>query len=74
MRDPASDNEGTGRIRFWLLTGGVVLASLAGYLGYFAFPRFDLPAGVGAGLLVLAQEPGWRPFSPRAPSPSSSPC
>ncbi len=35
---------------------------LAGYVGYVVYPRFDLPAGVGAGLLVLAVAAGTASF------------
>lgn len=55
-------NDGDGRDRYWFLTAGLVLAGIAGYLGYVAFPRFDLPAGVGAGLLVLAVGAGVASF------------
>ena len=58
----ASGDGGGGRDRYWLLAVGVVLAGIAGYLGYVAFPRFDLPAGVGAGLLVLAAAAGVASF------------
>src|ERR671911_3017045 len=57
-----SGDEGSGRGRYWLLAAGLVLAGLAGYLGYVAFPRFDLAAGVGAGLLVLAAAAGVASF------------
>lgn len=36
--------------------------AVAGYLGYVFYPRFDLPAGVGAGLLVLAAGAGIASF------------
>jgi cytochrome c biogenesis protein CcdA len=36
----------------------VVLVSLAGYLGYVLYPRFDLPAVTGIGLFVLATGAG----------------
>lgn len=58
--DPGSDRGGRGP--YLLLALGVVLAGLAGYVGYVAFPRFDLPAGVGAGLLVLAAGAGVASF------------
>lgn len=60
MVEPSSS--GGGRLRYWLLAAGLVLAGLAGYLGYVAFPRFELPAGVGAGLLVLAAGAGVASF------------
>lgn len=55
-------NDGRGRGRYVLLAIGLVLAGIAGYVGYVAFPRFDLPAGVGAGLLVLAVGAGVASF------------
>jgi cytochrome c biogenesis protein CcdA len=59
-----SGNEGMpdGRIRYWLLAAGLVLAAIAGYLGYLAYPRFELPAGIGAGFLVLAAGAGVASF------------
>jgi cytochrome c biogenesis protein CcdA len=57
-----SGDEESGRGRYWLLAAGLVLAGLSGYLGYVAFPRFDLAAGVGAGLLVLAAAAGVASF------------
>lgn len=40
--------------RYGLLVVGVAVVALAGYVGYELYPRFDLPAAEGAGLLVLA--------------------
>lgn len=48
--------------RFALLTAAVVVASVAGYVGYMVFPRFDLPAVTGAGLLALAGAAGFAAF------------
>jgi cytochrome c biogenesis protein CcdA len=59
---PLLGNDGAGRVRYWLLAAGLVLAGMAGYLGYVAFPRFDLAAGEGAGLLVLAAGAGVASF------------
>lgn len=53
---------GGGRLRFALLVGAVVLAGLAGYVGYVSYPRFDLPASVGVGLLALAAGAGVASF------------
>ncbi len=50
------------RARYWLLAVALVLAGLAGYAGYVVYPRFALPAGVGAGLLVLAAAAGTAAF------------
>lgn len=48
--------------RYPALALGAVLLALAGYLGFVLYPRFDLPAGVGAGLLVLAAAAGVASF------------
>ena len=39
---------------YWILALFVAGLSLAGYAGYVIYPRFDLPAAVGIGLLVLS--------------------
>jgi cytochrome c-type biogenesis protein len=52
----------SGRLRVALLVGAVAAAALAGYAGYVAYPRFDLPASVGAGLLALAAGAGVASF------------
>lgn len=44
--------------RYAVLTVIVGLLALAGYIGYVLYPRFDLPAVSGAGLLVLAAAAG----------------
>ena len=41
---------------------GIVIASLAGYLGYVLYPRFDLPSVTVAGLFVLAAGAGVASF------------
>jgi cytochrome c-type biogenesis protein len=51
-----------GRARFALLIGALAVTALAGYGGYVAYPRFDLPASVGAGLLALAAGAGVASF------------
>ncbi|WP_370325827.1 cation transporter [Euzebya sp.] len=48
--------------RYALLTAGVLVVALAGYAGYELYPRFDLPALEGAGLLVLAAGAGIASF------------
>jgi cytochrome c biogenesis protein CcdA len=50
------------RLRFALLAGAVAVAALAGYAGYVAYPRFNLPASVGVGLLALAAGAGVASF------------
>ena len=41
---------------------GLILASLVGYLGYVAYPRFDLPGVTVAGLFALAAGAGIASF------------
>ncbi|MDP8978122.1 MAG: cation transporter [Actinomycetota bacterium] len=48
--------------RYGLLVAAVVVVALAGYVGYELYPRFDLPALEGAGLLVLAAGAGIASF------------
>ncbi len=48
--------------RYLALALGAVGLGLAGYAGYVLYPRFDLPAGTGAGLLVLAVAAGVASF------------
>lgn len=48
--------------RYWALVIAAAMAGIAGYVGYVVYPRFDLPAGAGAGLLVLAASAGIASF------------
>lgn len=48
--------------RYALLVVGVAVLAIAGYTGYELYPRFDLPAAEGAGLLVLATGAGIASF------------
>lgn len=50
--------DGTRSGGYGLLVGVVALIGLAGYIGYVLYPRFDLPAVEGAGLLGLAAAAG----------------
>jgi cytochrome c biogenesis protein CcdA len=50
------------RTRYLLLTAATVAAALAGYTGYLLYPRFNLPRGAGAGLLLLAAAAGIASF------------
>lgn len=50
------------RLPYGLLTLAVVVTALAGYAGYELYPRFDLPAVDGAGLLALAAGAGIASF------------
>jgi cytochrome c biogenesis protein CcdA len=45
-----------------ILALSTVAVALIGYLGYVSYPRFDLPAGTGATLLVLAAGAGIASF------------
>lgn len=45
-----------------LLTFATAAVALVGYLGYVFYPRFDLPAGTGATLLVVAVGAGIASF------------
>lgn len=44
------------------LAVGIAALALVGYAGYVVYPRFDVPAGTGAGLLVLAAAAGIASF------------
>lgn len=50
--------------QFWylLLSSIVGMLALAGYTGYVLYPRFDLPAVTGIGLLILAAGAGVASF------------
>lgn len=48
--------------RYLTLALGTALLALAGYAGYVVYPRFDVPAGAGAGLLLLAAGAGVASF------------
>jgi cytochrome c biogenesis protein CcdA/copper chaperone CopZ len=66
-RDPASrgadERADSDRVAaYGLLVAAVAVAGLAGYVGYELYPRFDLPAAEGAGLLVLAAGAGIASF------------
>ena len=50
--------DGSSRGRYLILIVVVALVGLAGYVGYVVYPRFDLPAVEGAGLLGLAAAAG----------------
>lgn len=49
-------------LRFLVLAMAVVAAAVAGYAGYVAYPRFDLPPAAGVGLLALAAGAGVASF------------
>jgi copper chaperone CopZ len=53
---------GAGLGRYALLVLAVLLVALAGYVGSVLYPRFDLPAVEGAGVLALASAAGVASF------------
>ncbi|MDX1658970.1 MAG: cytochrome c biogenesis protein CcdA [Nitriliruptorales bacterium] len=55
-------NDTEDRSRFALLTAGVVVLGLAGYVGYVLYPRFGLPSVTGASVLVLGAAAGLAAF------------
>ncbi|CAN5131354.1 hypothetical protein BH23ACT9_BH23ACT9_25860 [soil metagenome] len=59
---PDAGGTADGRSRYGLLVLGIAVIGLAGYAGYVLYPRFDLPALEGAGLLVLAAGAGIASF------------
>ena len=64
-REAAADGGGSAPgwwSRYGVLTAAVVIIAVAGYIGYELYPRFDLPAAEGAGLLVLAAGAGIASF------------
>ena len=52
----------TGRSRYLILVVSVVVVAVAGFVGYVVYPRFDLPAVDGLGLLGLAAAAGVASF------------
>lgn len=62
-REPAGDRgDGGAAGRYAVLVAAVVLVALGGYIGYVIYPRFELPAVQGAGLLGLAAAAGVASF------------
>jgi hypothetical protein len=55
-------HEERGARRYLLLVVAVAVVATAGYVGYVLYPRFDLPAQEGAGLLALAAAAGFASF------------
>lgn len=60
--EQAAREEDGGPGRYGLLVIGVLVVALAGYIGYVLYPRFNLPAVQGAGLLALAAAAGFASF------------
>ncbi|MTV26436.1 hypothetical protein FTX61_13575 [Nitriliruptoraceae bacterium ZYF776] len=57
----SSGGSGVGA-RYGILAAAVLAVAVAGYVGYLLYPRFDLPAAEGAGLLGLAAAAGIASF------------
>jgi copper chaperone CopZ/cytochrome c biogenesis protein CcdA len=55
-------SRGGAMSRYGVLIVAVLAIALAGYVGYVLYPRFDLPAAQGAGLLGLAAAAGIASF------------
>lgn len=51
-----------GRTRYLILVVAVLVVAVAGYVGYVVYPRLDLPAVEGVGLLGLAAAAGVASF------------
>ena len=63
MATGMADHRGSARdYTYALLVVATAVVALVGYLGYVAYPRFDLPAGTGATFLVLAAGAGIASF------------
>jgi cytochrome c biogenesis protein CcdA/copper chaperone CopZ len=60
--EKASREERDGAGQYAVLAVAVAVVALAGYIGYVLYPRFDLPAVQGAGLLALAAAAGFASF------------
>jgi cytochrome c biogenesis protein CcdA len=56
------DRETSGPSRYAMLVALVVVVAVAGYAGFVLYPRFDLPAVQGLGLLGLASAAGVASF------------
>lgn len=57
------DTDVTRRVSlYWLFVLLVVGFALGGYIGYVVYPRFDLPAPTGIGLLILSAGAGVASF------------
>jgi len=49
-------------LRYAALSLGVLVVGLVGFLGFVVYPRLDLSAGIGVGLIVLAAAAGVASF------------
>lgn len=58
----ASPPERRSPLTYLALLLAVLFLALAGYVGYTLYPRFELPAATGAGLLLLAAAAGLASF------------
>ena len=57
-----AEPSGASFVRYAALAIAVLVVGLVGYLGFVIYPRLDLSAGVGAGLIVLAAAAGIASF------------
>ncbi len=62
MPTPRQQAQHSQSVWYILLAAIVGVLALAGYTGYVLYPRFDLPAATGIGLLVLAAGAGIASF------------
>lgn len=58
----SSNQAREGAVRLWTLGAGVVVVAGGGFVGYLLYPRFELPASQGLGLLGLAAAAGVAAF------------
>lgn len=62
MTEPDQTSQANWELWYILLASMIGVLALAGYAGYILYPRFDLPAETGIGLLVLAAGAGIASF------------
>lgn len=62
MPTQSSASQSNRMLGYGLFVLAVVVIATAGYAGYVLYPRFDLPAASGIGLLVLAAAAGIASF------------
>ena len=62
LRSPGRPPRRPGWAGYMALAVGVALLGVAGYVGYVTYPRFNLPAVAGAGVLLLGAAAGVASF------------